>query len=162
MVQKMIVYQQLYKRDEHPLTYYDPNALYNETAFTLRAGEEVLLIISGTGFRVEDETIYQLELQQQQQQESRFFIDRSSHHHQQLCMLVHNRSPTKTFVVARKTALASVLELPRVKAYFCHVAITQLAQARLISPPPSPYSPSNSPAAAAAAAAAAKNTAFCS
>lgn len=137
----MIVYSQQYQHDEPVLSYYDPNVLVNERAFTLHASEELLFIISGSGFRVQDEMIYQLEMKP-----SGEFVFNRQTPDQQLCLLVKNKSSTKAHHVARKTSLASVLELPRVKSYLCHVSIIHLAQSRLNqaggSQPPSPYSPS--------------------
>lgn len=128
MSQDIITYSQLYNRDEPHIKYYDPNALYNQRAFTLYAGEEVLLLISGSGFGIEDETIYQLE---PKGNGSGKFVLESKTTDRQLCMLVQNRSTTKSTHVARKTSLAALLEMPRIKSYLCHVSLKHMAERRL-------------------------------
>lgn len=128
MNQDIVTYSQLPSRDEPHIKYYDPNVLFNQRAFTLYAGEEILLLISGSGFGIEDETIYQLE---PEGTGSGKFALESSSTDRQLCMLVHNRSPTKGYHVSRRTSLASLLEMPRIKSYLCHVSIKHMAKSRL-------------------------------
>ncbi len=124
----MITYSQLLCREEPPRTYYDPNLLYNERAFTIQAGEEILLLISGTGFQFEDETIYQLE---QDKNAGGKFVLQKSPSDRQLCILLQNKSTEKCYHVARKTSLALLMEMPRLKSYLCHVSITHMTQTRL-------------------------------
>ena len=127
MGQSIITYSQLSGGDGAPRDYYDPNLLYNEIAFTIHAGEEFLLLISGVGYRLEDESIYHLDCED----EDAKFVLSSMLTDRQLCLLICNRSPIRSYHVARKTSLAWVLDLPRITSKLCHVAITEMAKTRI-------------------------------
>ena len=111
-----------------PCDYYDPNLLYNESGFTIQAGEEFLLLISGVAYRLEDEAIYHLDCKDDD--DGTFFLS-STLTDRQLCLLIRNRSPIRSYHVARKTSLAWVLDLPRITSKLCHVAITEMAKTRI-------------------------------
>ena len=127
----MIMYSQVYSSDDTPRDYYEPNLLFNEKGFTIQAGEEFLLIITGAGYRLEDEAIYHLEAKKDEENEVVRFTLSSTFTDRQLCLLVRNRSTGISYHIAKKTSLAWLLDLSCITSKLCHVAITEMTKARL-------------------------------
>ena len=61
MIPQVIIYEQpFYPEGEPPRDYYDPRTLQSDKPFNIKPDEEVLLVVSGSGYRFMDDVIYPL------------------------------------------------------------------------------------------------------
>jgi len=119
-----------------PRDYFDPNVMLSERAFRLEPGEEILIVINGTGYRYNDDTIYELEFsfapaattvnnQCTETIESRMVSTA------QLCFVIKNCAQNCVVYVGCKSPLQWLLDLPRISSKLCYTSIADITKCRL-------------------------------
>jgi hypothetical protein len=166
MLQKMINFEQhIYSNNVGsrskcpPRDFYDPNHVLAEKSFQIKPNEEILAVIKGSGFRYNDDTIYNLVVKHIQELpppsqpidiNNRSHRDSSSGHSSNsshssyhpngyyiayphtpahLCLIIKNRS--KLIIdIGCKTPLQWLLDMPRVMSELCYCSISELTKLR--------------------------------
>jgi hypothetical protein len=125
MSQKIIIYEQFSQNTiESPRDYYDPNVMMSTRNFCIRPGEEVLIIISGNGYKWMDDSIFQLV---HDEEVDSYFAEMGS---QQLSLIVKNCSCIFTIYIGYKTPLKFLLDMPRTVSKLCYSSILDLSYAK--------------------------------
>jgi hypothetical protein len=123
MLQKIVTYEQFSQQNtgEPPRDYYDPNIMMSTKNFSIRPGEELLVVISGNGFKYMDDSIFQLV---HDEETHTYFAEMGS---QQLAYLVKNCSVVYTIYVGYKTPLKWLLDMPRITAKLCYGSLINIS-----------------------------------
>jgi hypothetical protein len=120
MAQKMIDYvQNYYPEGEAPRDYYDPNIMIAERAYSIKPHEEILVVLNGTSFRYNDDTIYLLEIKKNEDITADKQIKFAAINNNHLCLLVKNCSDEFSIYVGYRSPLAWLLNMPRIISKLC-------------------------------------------
>ncbi len=148
MIPKMVHYEQSYKGmwkssgDAIPRDYYDPSIMLADRAYDLKPNEELLVVLLGSGYRYNDDTIHKVdfaglysssnndEVAQQSSHDSMNFFQIGASH--QLCLIVKNCAQNYTFYIGQKSPLQWLLDLPRVRSKLCYCSIADITRYRLV------------------------------
>lgn len=127
MIEKMINYQQAHRHSredgESPRDYYDPSIMLAEKHYRLGAKEEIMIVINGSGYRYNDDTLYALNISTDD--------NPVIGHSYQLCLIVKNCSSNLSIYVGNKSPLQWLLDMPRVVSKLCFCSIADLTRLRL-------------------------------
>lgn len=115
-MRKVIGYEQFFQQDgEPPLDFFDPSVMFSEKYYIIKPGEEVLLVINGSGYRFMDDIVYPLI---QDGSTDQFFPMSPSQ--QQLCFVIRNCSTEFTISVGFRSSLKCLLGMARVTSKMCY------------------------------------------
>lgn len=133
-IKQIIDYEQTYYspirgEGEPPRNYYDPNVMMAEKTYKINPMEEILLVISGSGYRYNDDTIFSLHVNIDQVTTEVIPNVQSS---SQLCLLVKNCSSEYSVYVGFKSTLQLLLDTPRIMSRLCFCTVADLTKCRLI------------------------------
>jgi hypothetical protein len=151
MIKEIVNYEQSYLSDgEIPRNYYDPNIMLAERNFCIKPGEEILIVISGNGYRFFDDTIFILETSTHPNNfdsdykisDSDQYSDEniellkseiksiipSSFSSKQLCMYLRNTSNQYSIYVGKKSSLTWLLDMPRISSKLCFCSVSELSR----------------------------------
>lgn len=133
-IKKLVEYEQCYfssirGEGEPPRNFYEPSVLLAEKTYKINPEEEILIVISGCGYRYNDDTIYSLNINSDEVTAGFTPIVQS---HSQLCLLVKNCSSDYSVYVGFKSSLQLLLDMPRIMSRLCYCTVADLTKCRLI------------------------------
>lgn len=122
-----------------PRNYYDPNIMLAERAYAIKPLEEIMVVISGSGYRYNDDTVWSVDLDLvSSEKDPRKNVPASKHElvpritsPGQLCVLIQNCSSSYTIYVGSRSPLQWLLDMPRVISKLCYSSVTDLTKCRL-------------------------------
>jgi len=149
VITQVIDYQQNYYHPirgegEPPCNYYDPHVMLAEKTYKIHPNEEILIVISSSGYKYCDDTVFTLVMDSSSSNDSSLsptlfpspaaadqvykpVVTSSS----QLCVLVKNCSSDYSIYVGYKSPLKWLLDMPRVMARLCYCPTADLTKCRL-------------------------------
>lgn len=96
MITQLVYYEQDYSGT--PLrSYYDPHHLLAEATFSIRPGQEILIVITGSSYRFRDDTIYELTLEVEGDDDDEKMNPASGHYHHNSNSRWNSIAPTPPF-----------------------------------------------------------------
>lgn len=143
-IKQVIDYEQCYYspirgEGEPPRNYYDPNVMLAEKTYKLNPMEEILIVISGSGYRYNDDTVYSLNIYGKNEQMNEtvntlleYNINPVINSSSQLCLLVKNCSAEYSVYVGYKSPLQWLLDMPRLISKLCYCSTADLTKCRLV------------------------------
>lgn len=124
MAARIVCYRQSRRRVSPPCNYYDPHVFLAEQHYEIYPNEEVLLVVNGSGYNYNDDSIHQLQLTTTSDEQEDEILQSStlftlSSINQHLCVLIKNYSNDHTIYVGQKTPLTWVLNMSCLGAKLC-------------------------------------------
>jgi hypothetical protein len=118
--QPILIYSQIHHPTEYQPTryFYDPNTLFNETAFTLEGDNEYIILIQSVGFESNDNDITAATINQPN---GPLEIP-SDQEPQSICLLMRHLGPDVNLSVAPRTSLSFLLENANVSIRMCYIS----------------------------------------